>query len=94
MIVSSSPRGRLAASKESADAVGSVIAQPGFRLGADATLLQMLHEAPETTDPVVAAAAYHRLIGARQFLAAFSVIHVAAAPVTRQPAIPPLDHLA
>jgi len=39
-----------------------------FQRASDTALLQFLLESPTTTDPVVAAANYHRIIGARDFL--------------------------
>ena len=46
------------------------------------SLLQLLDETPDTTDPVVAAAAYHRLMGARSYLRMLVTI---AEPVTQPP---------
>lgn len=39
-----------------------------FLVAAQASLLQLVVNLPDTTDPTIAAAAYHRIVGARQYL--------------------------
>lgn len=64
------------------------------QIGGQAALLQSLMELPETTDPVVAAAAYHRIVGARQFLNQLLSIAEKAKPMQKPAFSFNLDHTA
>lgn len=48
--------------------VAEVTASDFFQTASEVALLQLVTELPATTDPVIAAACYHRIMGARQML--------------------------
>lgn len=58
----------IAAYPEFAKVIAEVTASNDFQTAAEAALLQLISELPATTDPVIAAACYHRVMGARQML--------------------------
>lgn len=62
------PKQRLLDDKSLVDSVLSMTGSTTFERAIDATLLQAVYDMGDTTDPVLAAAAYHRIIGARAFL--------------------------
>lgn len=74
--------------KAHADLVDQVI----FQEGAEIAMLQMIAEMSDTTDPVIAAAGYHRIMGARTFLShLYNVSRPSAPPPPKQKA-GNLDH--
>lgn len=70
----------------------AVVDTPAFRVAAEAALLQMLVELPDTTDPTVSLACYHRLVGARQYLNQLLAIADKAKPLERPISPGNLDH--
>jgi hypothetical protein len=49
-------------------AIADVMVSGDFQQAAESALLELVAELPNTTDPLVAAGCYHRIMGARQYL--------------------------
>ena len=49
-------------------AIADVMAGGDFQQAAESALLELVAELPNTSDPVIAAGCYHRIMGARQYL--------------------------
>lgn len=56
-----------------------------FVEAAQATLAQMVWDLPDVTDQVTAAACYHRILGAKQFIRALASLGEKAAPPEPRP---------
>jgi hypothetical protein len=63
-----SPKVRFLEQKPFVTSHQDVVLSAPFLAAADAALLQLISDLPDTTDPTMAAAAYHRILGARQYL--------------------------
>jgi len=63
-----SPRHQFLKDERVATEHASMMAGCGFRYATDVALLQVIHDLTNTVDPVEAAAAYHRVMGAREYL--------------------------
>lgn len=66
------PKQRLLANKTLALAHQNIVDSLVFRECADLAMLAVVSDLPDTTDPAMAAAAYHRVMGARAFLRGFT----------------------
>lgn len=77
---------------EVASAHRDLVVSDRFLAAADAALLQTVMNLPDTTDPAEAAANWHRVAGAREFLRTF--INLGEQPVVLPPKPKPgnLDH--
>lgn len=64
----SSPKIRLLRNKRLAQSIHEVVTSSEFQAAADATLLQLIHDQQNTSDPTLAIAAYHQVRGAKLFL--------------------------
>jgi hypothetical protein len=62
------PRQQFLKDERAATEHASLMASRPFRHAANVALLQVVDSVSDTTDPVDAAAAYHRIIGAREYL--------------------------
>lgn len=49
-------------------AIADVTANEDFQHASEAALLELVASLPNTSDPVIAASCYHRILGARQYL--------------------------
>lgn len=67
MPLSVSPKTRFLEHKEFVKTHLDVVVHSAFQAAADAAMLQLVAEMPDTTDPDMSAAGYHRILGARQY---------------------------
>ena len=72
------PKQQLLTDKVLADDFLKLADSVTFYQGSRLALLQVVAEMSDVTDPVLAAAAYHRIMGARKFL---DLLHSIATPV-------------
>lgn len=77
------PRLRFQENKEFVSFHKELVVSERFRAAAEAALLQCILANPETDDPAVAAANWHRVEGARAFLKA--ILNVAESPSLTPP---------
>lgn len=77
--------------KQFADAHRELVVSTPFREALNAALLEQMIAIPPTTNPEIAAAAYHQIVGARQFIThLLNVAEMSKTPPTPLPTN--LDH--
>lgn len=79
------PRTRFQEDKKRAAAHRDLVVSSNFLSAAEAALLQVVNDLPETTIPEAAIAGYHRVIGARTFLRELSNLAEVAKTPSRNP---------
>lgn len=62
------PKSRFCEDKKRAQAHRELVVSTNFLSASEAALLTMIDDMAESTDPVVAIAGYHRIVGARQYM--------------------------
>lgn len=80
------PKQQLLADKTLADAFLTTVDSVGFTQASQLALLEVVAGMTDTTDPVIAAAAYHRIMGARKFLDLLHTIAIPGKPPAPKPA--------
>lgn len=87
-----SPKARLLRRKIEVKSIQEVADSATFEVMADTALLQYVHDLPDTLREDEATANYHRIIGARDFLAKLSTIAEKAQVVTQTVSTANLNH--
>lgn len=77
------PKSRFCEDKKRAAAHRDLVVSGNFLSASEAALLTMIDDIAESTDPAVAIAGYHRIVGARKFMKALAALAEEAKPVGR-----------
>ncbi len=74
------PRAKFQSNVKQAAAHRDLVVEDGFRCACESALLEQILNMPNVTDPVEAAAAYHRIQGATEYVRHLLSIAEATAP--------------
>lgn len=88
-----SPKKRFLRQKKIANAVGDAVTSTEFQVAADAAMLQMFNDMPETVDPQTAVAIYHRMYGAKQYLGHLQTLADQPKPPAKRRSSDNLQHI-
>lgn len=77
------PKSRFCEDKKRAAAHNDLVVSNAFLSASEAALLTMIDDIAESTDPAVAIAGYHRIVGARKYMKALAGLAEVPKPVAR-----------
>lgn len=77
------PKSRFCEDKKRAAAHRDLVVSSNFLSASEAALLTMIDDIAESTDPAVAIAGYHRIVGARKFMRALAALAEETKPAVR-----------
>jgi hypothetical protein len=75
------PRARFLEDKKRAASHRDLVVSSNYLSAAETALLETIDDLAESTDPSVAIAGYHRIVGARKFMRKFAELAETKAPV-------------
>lgn len=79
------PKSRFLEDKPRASKHRDMVVSSSYLAAAEAALLQVVDDMAESTDPAVAIAGYHRILGARKYMKAFAELAETPQVPQRQP---------
>lgn len=77
------PKARFCEDKKRASAHRELVVSNNFLSASEAALLTMIDDIAESTDPAVAIAGYHRIVGARKYMKALAALAEESKPAAR-----------
>ena len=80
-VTKASPKARFLEQSVFAEQHRDLVDRSAFEIASDAAMLQMIHDTQDTSDPTAAAAAFHRIMGAKSYLSRLKTIGDTVEPV-------------